>query len=76
METSSILLRTRVPSSRMERVEEILDRLGLKPGDAVNMFFAQIELRGSLPFEVSLGASPLIKASTQASAWTEALGEY
>ena len=60
----------------MGRVEEILDDLGLKPSDAVNMLFAQIERRGCLPFEVSLHHQPLMSATDQATEWTEALGEY
>lgn len=76
MSESSTLLRARVPSDRMGRVEEILDDLGLKPSDAVNMLFAQIERRGCLPFEVSLHHQPLMKATDQATEWTEALGEY
>lgn len=54
MNNSSTLLRARVPTERMERVEAILGDFGLKPGDAVNMLFAQIERRGALPFDVSL----------------------
>ena len=76
MDDSSTLLRARVPSKRMERVEAILGDLGLKPGDAVNMLFAQIERRGALPFDVSLSASGLMSPQEQAQSWTEALGAY
>ncbi len=76
MKTASILLRTRVPERRYRNAEKILDRLGMNPGDAVNLFMAQIELRNGLPFEVSLSQANLLSADQQAQAWTEALGEY
>jgi addiction module RelB/DinJ family antitoxin len=60
----------------MGRVEEILDDLGLKPSDAVNMLFAQIERRGCLPFEVSLHHEPMMSEEEQAKEWTRSLGEY
>ncbi|WP_367872141.1 type II toxin-antitoxin system RelB/DinJ family antitoxin [Luteolibacter sp. Populi] len=68
------LFRARVPAKRLQKVEKILQRLGLKPGDAFNMLLAQIELRQGLPFEVR--TSPLLAPEQQAEAWTEAMGEY
>ena len=53
-----------------------MKRLGLKPGDAVNLMLAQIELRQGLPFEVALQDSAWLPADQQARAWTEVLGEY
>jgi addiction module RelB/DinJ family antitoxin len=76
MSVASTLLRTRVPVDRMGRVEEILDHLGLKPTDAVNMLFAQIERRGCLPFEVTLHHQPLMSSKEQAEQWSESFGEY
>jgi addiction module RelB/DinJ family antitoxin len=76
MKNASILLRARVPEQRYRNAERILDRLGMNPGDAVNLLLAQIELRQGLPFEVSLSNSGLLSANQQAQAWTEALGEY
>ncbi|MCF7676099.1 MAG: type II toxin-antitoxin system RelB/DinJ family antitoxin [Akkermansiaceae bacterium] len=76
MSTDSILLRTRVPSARYRNAERILKQLGLKPGDAVNLMLAQIELRQGLPFEVALQDSAWLTADQQARAWTEVLGEY
>jgi addiction module RelB/DinJ family antitoxin len=75
MSTKNILFRTRVPARRLKKAEKILDRLGLKPGDAFNMLLAQIELRNGVPF--SLTAAPsLMTAEKQAEVWTEALGAY
>lgn len=76
MKTDSILLRARVPSTRYRNVERVLERLGLKPSDAVNMFLAQIELKQGLPFEISLPGAGLLSAEEQGEAWTEAFGEY
>ena len=75
MASESILFRTRVPARRLRKAEQILDRLGLKPGDAFNMLLAQIELRNGVPFDLT--ATPrLLSAREQADAWTESLGAY
>lgn len=34
----------------MRRTEKIFARLGLKPGDAINAFLAQVEIRNAIPF--------------------------
>ncbi len=75
MTSESVLFRARVPARRLKKAEKILERLGLKPGDAFNMLLAQIELHNGVPFDLS--ASPrLLSTPEQASAWTEALGAY
>lgn len=74
-ETTS-LFRARVPAARLRNAEAILDRLGLKPGDAFNMLLAQIELQQGLPFKVTTRPAPLISSEQQAAEWEEALGEY
>ncbi len=76
MKETSILLRARVPAQRYRKAEKILDRLGMNPGDAVNLLLAQIELHQGLPFAVSLAYGPLLTPGQQAEAWKEALGEY
>lgn len=73
---STTLFRARVPTKRLKKAEIILERLGLKPGDALNMLLAQIELRKGLPFEVSTRPAELLTADQQATAWKEALGTY
>ena len=72
----STLVRARVPAKRMRNAELILGKLGLKPGDAINMLMAQVELHQGLPFDMTLNQGYLLTADTQASEWTEALGEY
>jgi|ERR1035438_3730993 addiction module RelB/DinJ family antitoxin len=49
---ATTLLRTRVDKSRAQEAKKILAGLGLKPGDAVNLLFAQIVNRRGLPFAV------------------------
>ncbi len=76
MAESTTLFRARVPASRLRRAEKILNKLGMKPGDAFNMMLAQIELREGLPFEVGRQSKPLLSAEEQADAWREAFGAY
>jgi len=73
---STTIVRTRVPSGRLQRAEKILHKLGLTPAEAVNMMLAQIELRRGLPFEVSTQPTPLLSPEEQAAVWTEAFGAY
>ena len=74
-ETTS-LFRARVPAARLRKVEAILDRLGMKPGDAFNMLLAQIELHQGLPFKVTTHPPTLLSSEQQATEWQEVLGEY
>lgn len=52
---ATTLVRARVKTARVKKVTRILDRMGLKPADVVNMVFAQIEQRRALPFDVADG---------------------
>ena len=72
----STLVRARVPTKRMRNAERILGKLGLKPGDAINMLMAQVELHQGLPFDMTLQTGALLPADVQAAEWSEALGEY
>jgi len=76
MKEASIQLRARVPAQRYRNAERILNRLGMNPGDAVNLLLAQIELRQGLPFDVALEPASLLTPSQQANVWEEAFGEY
>ena len=49
---ATTLVRARVNARRVRKVTRILDRLGLKPEDVVNLVFAKIEQRQGLPFAV------------------------
>lgn len=48
----TVLLRTRVPASRMRKAEKVFAQLGLKPDDAINAFLAQVELHKAIPFPI------------------------
>lgn len=71
------LFRARVPTDRLRRAEKVFSRLGMTPGDALNVFLAQVELRGDLPFAVTT-AKPerLLTTAEQGKVWESALGEY
>ena len=49
---TTTLVRARVKTERVKKVSRILDRMGLKPADVVNMVFARIEQQRALPFAV------------------------
>ena len=48
----------------------------MKPGDALNMLLAQIELRQGLPFEVTTRPGVVLDSEQQAAEWQEAFGAY
>ena len=70
------LFRARVPVVRLRKAEKILSRLGLKPGDALNMLLAQIELCEALPFEVTTRPKTLLTPEQQGEEWNNAFGPY
>jgi addiction module RelB/DinJ family antitoxin len=49
----TVLFRTRVDARRKKNAERILAKVGLTPGQLVNMVFAQVELKNGLPFAVN-----------------------
>lgn len=76
-ESPTFFLRTRIPTDRYEQATYVLDRLGLKPQDAVNAFFAQIVLSGGIPFPLLTDElDPLLKTADQGRIWDETLGEW
>jgi addiction module RelB/DinJ family antitoxin len=46
------LVRARIDPKRKRNAEAILGKLGISPGQAINMLYAQIELKRGLPFQV------------------------
>ena len=73
---SSTLFRARVPSDRLKRAEKIFSRLGMKTGDAFNIFLAQVELRNDLPFSVTTFPERPLTTGQQGKLWEDAFGEY
>ena len=53
MRSSTILFRARIDKRRVENAERILSRIGLTPGQYVNMAFAQVELKNGIPFPLT-----------------------
>ncbi len=53
----TVLFRTRVDARRKKNAERILARVGLTPGQLVNMVFAQVELKNGVPFAINAHAT-------------------
>lgn len=49
-----VLVRSRMNSARKRHVEDILKKLGMNHSEAINLFYAQIELLKGLPFDVRI----------------------
>jgi addiction module RelB/DinJ family antitoxin len=73
---ASTLFRARVPSARLKRAEKIFSRLGMKTGDAFNIFLAQVELRNDMPFAVTAFPERVLTTGQQGKLWEDAFGEY
>ncbi len=48
----------------------------MKPGDAFNIFLAQVELRNDLPLISRPHPERLLSTMEQGKVWEDALGEY
>jgi len=53
----SAFVRARIEPELKEKAEHILNELGIRPSDAINMFYHQIERTGGLPFHATLRVS-------------------
>lgn len=53
--SQTAVIRTRIDPRRKAKAEAIMAKLGVSPTQAINMFYAQIELRKAIPFPLSLG---------------------
>lgn len=74
--STTTLFRTRVPTARLRRAEKILAKLGMKPGDAFNIFLAQIEIRQDFPLTVTTSPDRVLSTEDQGKQWENALGAY
>jgi addiction module RelB/DinJ family antitoxin len=70
------LFRARVPATRLRNAEKVFARLGMKASDAFNVFLAQVELRGDMPFTITSRPESLLSTPEQGKVWDNALGEY
>jgi DNA-damage-inducible protein J len=66
MAGKSAFIRARTEPGLKERAESILRQLGLSPSAAINMFYRQIVIRRSLPFDVALPNPTTVKAMREA----------
>jgi addiction module RelB/DinJ family antitoxin len=74
--TENILLWARVAEDHFTQAEKVFHRLGMKTGDAINIFLAQVALRDDLPFHVTTHPERLQSDEAQAEVWNQAFGEY
>lgn len=68
MMPKTAFIRARTEPELKERAEAVLRHLGLSPSAAINMFYRQIVLRQSLPFQVTLPNPGTLKAMRDAAA--------
>jgi len=47
------VVRARIEPELKEQAEKTLKKIGLKPSEAINLFYHQIERTGGLPFEIN-----------------------
>jgi len=45
------VVRARMEPELKEEAERVLERLGIKPSEAINMFYVQLQKTGALPFQ-------------------------
>ena len=62
------VVRSRINPQRKLRVSQILNKLGLSHSEAINLFYAQVELQKGLPFVINVPnalTSQVLKHSKQ-----------
>ena len=52
--SKSAVVRARINADLKVDVEAVLMRLGLTMSDAINLYLAQIKLKGGIPFEIKI----------------------
>ncbi len=55
-------IQTRIDHELKQSVEAIFSQLGLSSGEAIRLFYSQVELKGGLPFPVQLPNAETIEA--------------
>lgn len=73
---SATFFRARVDAARMKKAKSIFNLLGLKTGDAVNLFFAQVVLHNDIPFRITAQPERLQNDEEQVVLWNKTLGEH
>ncbi|MBI4624152.1 MAG: type II toxin-antitoxin system RelB/DinJ family antitoxin [Verrucomicrobia bacterium] len=54
------VISARIDPRRKAKAEAILNKLGVSPGQVINMLYAQIELRKAIPFPLAIDDSPVV----------------
>jgi len=67
-QTSSLssVIRARIDPDLKARAEQVLDSIGLKPSEAIRLFYAQIDLTHGIPFPVKIPNAETIAAMQDA----------
>ena len=60
------MIRARTEPGLKAEAEKIFHKLGLTCSEAINLFFAQVTLRKSIPFDVSIPNKTTLKAMKEA----------
>jgi DNA-damage-inducible protein J len=60
----SAMIRARVAPSLKAEAESVFAQLGLRASDAISLFYAQVVLRRSIPFDVSVPPAREVPAET------------
>lgn len=66
MTTKTAKVQARVDPLLKARAENVFQRLGITATDAICMFYAQVDLRRGLPFDVKIPNEATLKAMLEA----------
>lgn len=75
MMIKSSVVRARIEPELKERVEDVLEQIGLNTTEAIRLYFKQIVMQGGIPFDVRIPNTETIKA-IEAVEKGEGLKEY
>ncbi len=67
---------TRIDGDLKEAALKVFQQLGITEGEAIRMFYAQVNLQQGLPFELSIPNSKTIKAMQEGESNSENLQTY
>ena len=65
------MIRARTESWKKKKAESILKKLGMKPTDAINIFYSQIIIKEAIPFSIDLETEDIDENYTKVKSETE-----
>lgn len=71
-----VIVRSRMNAKRKKHVEAVLQKLGMNHSEAINLFYAQVELLKGLPFDVRIPNKTTIEAMKEAEEKYDSLKSY